>query len=799
MMKYINRSILLVLLFGLVSCHKQWSGEMNRTKEVPSSKGNEELDILDVKFSSTHKEMLLDVDMNSYISGRILTDSSNLKFVVTEICTNEFSKKNEVELQPQLVQIQNMATEAIAKRKFKILAIVDLTLPQPLVNEQRDALQEIKNVYGDEDIFVCFMHDSEISETLPLTDYVLQRYFVSHENSIKLLFRSIVDKRDEMRNPNGPFPITDNQALLIFSDGVVYDENDNPFDNKHYEYKAELDKVYPQLVKDTLSIYYVQMGTDWNEGNIESSVTLRRMCDNYDGVYQEGFDWKQMEADFKKKFDLAYCSYQFKMINPDKKVYSGHSHTLILECYDKKSNALLASDSILYTLGNAYEPIIVNGTNKSRTILQGVLLMSVLLFAIYLIFQFIIPTIRYLHFLKRYVIAYTGKGMAVSGKLVGDSCYMCKGNFRENDKIVVKCEHTLHKECWDENECKCPEYGGQCKTGSHYFNWKKPWDRKNASPYMNKLLIGCIAALGSWILFVSDIYLFPKELLDGIIRQFYDVNSVNMDADTTFDNYQSVLRVVPNIGFCIGLFNMLFLGMLSVTHGNWKKRIGRVLLFSLFCGISCWGFFFVECVAMLVFDLTAYSYVIDWVPWLFSSVLMLSILAWHIDKRLKKRTVVVSCIIGMLTMDVWRIIFISTFADYRLLLLLGFILYSTTLALCIPHLSFKSTHPFLSISGSIKPIDIALYKWFQASSSGIVTIGRSVDCDLQITWDVKGQISPVHAEIRIQDGTCRLYPIEKGVYIKGKPCFIEKGYKLYHGMSFTIANTRFTYKEDFVN
>lgn len=789
----------MVLLVGLVGCHRQWNVEDDGMKDASSSTRSEDMEILSIKFSPAYKEISLDVNLSSFLSGKILTDSSNLKFVITELCGNKLSKRNEADIQPQLVRIRNMATEASVKQKFKILAIVDLTLPQPIVDEQRDALQEIKNVYGGEEMFVCFMYDAEVSETLPLTDYVLQHYFVSHENSGKLLFRSIVEKRDEMRSLDGEFPITDNQALLIFSDGAVYNENDSPSDDKHYEYKAELDKVYPELVKDTLSIYYVQVGADWNEGNAESSVTLRRMCDNYDGLYQDVFDWKQMEADFKKKFNLVYCSYQFKMVNPDRKVYSGHSHTLVLECYDRKNNSLLASDSISYTLGNVYEPIIVNGTNKSGTVLQGILLMSMFLFIVYIMFQFIIPTIRYFHFLKRYVIAYTGKGMVANGKLVGDSCYLCKDNFRKNDKVVIKCEHTLHKECWDENGCKCPEYGRQCKTGSHYFNWKKPWDRKNASPYMNKLLAGCVAALGSWILFVSDIYLFPKESLNNVIQLIYDVKSVDNGVDTTFYNSQSLLRVIPDMGFCIGLFNMLFLGMLSVTHGNWKKRIGKVFLLSFICGFSCWGFFFIECVAMLSLGLTAYSFVIDWIPWLLSSVLMLGILAWHIDKQLKKRTVVISCIIGILTMDVWRIIFISTFADYRLLLLLGFILYSTTLALCIPHLSFKSTHSFLSISGSIKPIDIALYKWFQASSKSIVTIGRSVDCDLQITWEIKGQISPIHAEIHMQDGVYRLYPIEKGVYINGKSCLIEKGYKLYHGMSFTIANTRFTYKEDFVN
>lgn len=797
MMEHMNKAILLALLFCLAGCHKQWNIHIDRTENT--SLKSKEIEILGIKFSPTYEEVLLDVDMSSYMNRRILTDSSNIKFVVEEIYANELSGKNDAKSQPRLVQIQNMASKAADDKMFKVLAVVDLTLPQPLVDEQREALQDIKNVYGDEDLYVCFMYDSEVSETLPLTDYVFQHYFESRQNSEKLLFRSIVEKRDEMRNPNGVFPLTPNQALLIFSDGAVYDENDTPFDPMHYEYKAELDKIYQELVRDTLSIYYVQMGTDWVGKDIEASTTLRRMCENYDGLYQEEFNWRQMEADFKKKFDLVYCNYLFKLSNPDKKVYSGNSNILRLKCYDKISNSLLAEDEISYTLGSVYEPIIVNGTNKLKTVLQGVFIILILIFAIYLIFQFIEPTIRYLYFLRHYVTNYKGKGMVVHGKLVGDHCYMCKDNFRENDRIVVKCEHTLHKECWDENEYKCPEYGSRCKNGSHYFNLKQPWDSKNASPYMTRLLIGCIAALGSWLLFVCDISLFPKEILNNVIQQIYDINLVDVDNTTTLHEHQSRLRVIPNMGFCIGLFNMLFLGLLSVSHGNWKKRIAQVSLLSLLCGIGCWVFFFFQCAATLVFDMTSCSYLTNWIPWLLSSILLLKMHAWYIDKQLKKKAIVISCIIGTLTVNIWRVIFVGSFFDYRLLLLLGFVLYSTTLALCVPCLTFKTTHPFLSISGSIKPIDIALYKWFKTSSNTIVRIGRSVDCDLQITWDIKGQISPIHAEIRMQKGTCRLYPLEEGVYIKGKPCSLNKGYKLYHGLTFNIANTMFVYKEESVN
>ena len=42
------------------------------------------------------------------------------------------------------------------------------------------------------------------------------------------------------------------------------------------------------------------------------------------------------------------------------------------------------------------------------------------------------------YFTKMYVMVYKGKGMSVNNRLIGDSCYMYKDEFKEGDKIVVK-------------------------------------------------------------------------------------------------------------------------------------------------------------------------------------------------------------------------------------------------------------------------------------------------------------------------------------------------------------------------
>ena len=92
-------------------------------------------------------------------------------------------------------------------------------------------------------------------------------------------------------------------------------------------------------------------------------------------------------------------------------------------------------------------------------------------------------------------------------------------------------------------------------------------------------------------------------------------------------------------------------------------------------------------------------------------------------------------------------------------------------------------------------MDIALYKWFRSSPDRVVTIGKSVDCSIQLSWDLNGQVAPVHAEIRRYIGSLRLVALEEGITIGGKPLPVGKEEWLYHDRSFTIGNTTFKYIE----
>jgi len=95
----------------------------------------------------------------------------------------------------------------------------------------------------------------------------------------------------------------------------------------------------------------------------------------------------------------------------------------------------------------------------------------------------------------------------------------------------------------------------------------------------------------------------------------------------------------------------------------------------------------------------------------------------------------------------------------------------------------------------MKETDIAIFKWFVNNPEQIVTIGKSIDCSLQMSWDIKGQVAPIQCEIRLVGDMLRLTALEDGVVVGEKPLAAGKSIWLYHNTMFRIGDTTFTYVE----
>ena len=143
----------------------------------------------------------------------------------------------------------------------------------------------------------------------------------------------------------------------------------------------------------------------------------------------------------------------------------------------------------------------------------------------------------------------------------------------------------------------------------------------------------------------------------------------------------------------------------------------------------------------------------------------------------------------------WSFAFNSQF-DTREFLLLSYMIYCIGFAVSVAVTSPKSERYFLRVEGPIKTMDIAIYKWMSAAARRKrVLIGKSVNCELQMSWDLTSPIAPEQAEIRMVNGNLYLIALEEGVCHDKKPLRVHLRKRLYHGFKFSIGKTQFTYIE----
>lgn len=191
------------------------------------------------------------------------------------------------------------------------------------------------------------------------------------------------------------------------------------------------------------------------------------------------------------------------------------------------------------------------------------------------------------------------------------------------------------------------------------------------------------------------------------------------------------------------------------------------------------------------------SFIIDCIPWLLSGFIIAFIVSYGTDIKLKKALIgaTISIVFGLSSMYL-SFLSLNLQIDTREFQLMSYLIYCIGFAISVAATSPKSEHYFLKVEGAVKTMDIALYKWMDAPSrNGRVVIEKSVNCDLQLSWDLESFVAPEQAEIRKTKGNIYLVALEKGVIFGNKPLKVNVKKRLYHGTKFSIGKTQFTYIE----
>ena len=730
-----------------------------------------------VEFAPDNKTFSVWTGVVSDIGPYPLTDST-----ITRIEVDEFDDgvRTARRVQPKLVKAWNTESDQILEMGVKILALVDLTLPQDLIDAERAAVEEMLTVFNRDNLYLYFMPDVSGGRIVPASSYVLQQYFVSNGGQ-KHLFRSILDGIRILTDRKEPWADAKELKLAVLSDGKVYDENDAPYDPDHFDMES---RVLHADIPEDLDVFFVNFsrGVD-PSGDADTANALVSLCESTGGIFLPNFSWTQLENAMMRSYSRAFNSNRFDFVNPDGKIYRGDDNQLKINFYSVKDNHLVASATAHIKKGSLYKPIVVNGEPFGSVIVAGLTLGLMLGLLVYLICQLLLPFLRYLWFKHKYVKRYTGARMAVDGVQVQESCYLCKAPFEEGDEVVVKCEHTMHKSCWDENEYHCPEYGRHCKSGSHFYDAHHLFDRRNASFYLDWLLMAVITSILAWVAFS-----FWTQFSDG-----RHVLEALLPSEATED-YGTHLNQLPSFAFWIGFFLTAGIAFMSFRRKTPKVWL-EISLRALAAAIGSALLYLITSAICISLNLQSGSFLINLVPWILSSYLIAFVATYRTRVKLNRSVVLIAAGVSVVSLYLWSYLYMLIRMDFRVLLLFSYIIYAAGMVFAIARSAPKSEHYFLNVQGAVKTMDVALYKWFRANPNAVVSIGKSVDCSVQLSWDLQGNVAPVHAEITMKKGSLRLKALEDGVTVNGEPLVVDREVTLDHGTLFQIGQTTFTYQE----
>lgn len=771
--KGIRRAVLPILatLF-LTSCDQVMQtvgvgSDANFLSEILGQK-QEKMKVVDIKFAPDYKTFSLTSDIFDDIGPYKLEDTTKVRTEVVETINGIKTEHST----PQLVRIENIEAANISKSNIRLLVLVNRTLPQSTLDHIRTYIGEMRLAFNHDNLYVAFMDSTSVSKTIKVTDYVMDNYFKRSSKHFVYLYRSMLQKRAEMIQGEGVWEGASKKFLLTLSDEKVYGDNtDEPIDPDHYHYEEQMVAQDSASADSTFVAFYANVLQHKDVVSDHEENVLRLFCNNSGGSYLSNLKWVNCKEKILNTVHLVIPNHRFYFVNPDFKVYRGDIKKLTLNFYDTKTNALITSMSTTIALGEAFNPIIVHGRPIHIIILQGIFLTIFLLLLIHIIFQIIVPYIKYRRFLHKYVVSYTGQNMSFYNYTVQESCYLCKAPFEIGDEIVVKCEHTMHKSCWNENGYHCPEYSDRCKHGSHYYNTAHILDFHNAPFYLKWILMAIAASCMAWILFILYAHYSQHSAVHSSVTQ------------------------MPAFGLTIGFFLTLGISTLALRPRGDSRLIVSILLRSCIAAVGCFLSFLLVNLVIYLFDIKHFVFLLNWIPWTLSGFLIAYCSTFATRVVHNKPVLLISVLLGFFSMYLWALLFSKMELDFRVELLFSFLIFGVGLAACIATVAPHSEHYFLKVQGATKTMDIALYKWFRSEPNRIVTIGKSVDCSLQLSWDIQSSIAPIQAEIRLMKNIPYLFALEPGVFISNKPLRINKKKRLYHGTTFVIGKTTFTYLE----
>lgn len=578
--------------------------------------------------------------------------------------------------------------------------------------------------------------------------------------------------------------------LVILATGVDDAENIFKYLSADSDYKRVTEIDLHQSLRqhrDEVTVFVLGFGddperSDFDEAGLKAIATA---AGNPGGYFRAEPD--SVIERFHLVLDEISGDYQALFASPANMVYAGEQRTLSLEI----KSPIQAEGEITYQIGSPTRPLQTGAVDKGRQVLWGILGGLITFIVIIIMLQLIWPLIKNRIFSMNYVARYRP-----ASEELKKICPYCFEHFEAGDKLIIKCEHFVHKACWHENGHMCPEYGQNCTQGKQdYFDVSDPLSRKNKLFYLNWVLFGLLGGFLSWLVYVL---VMDKTPFDGFSRALilWLGKEENIDGITLF-----TLKIAPL--FTIGILKGFFLSLLFAHIEEYRRRsflvVLKILLRGIVGGIVGFVSFVLGSVILILFNLEHTNVLVDWIPWLFFggligySLTVKTTLSWKHGLLGGLISIVFSFIV----------LYAQLSPDFQVVwLLVAFMLYGAGLGASIATVRSTAEHYFLKIlNGPKEGNQIAIHKWMNVQGGlNEIYIGTSNVCEVQINWEKTQTVAEKHAKLYINRE--RKMPVIVSVqkdkntqYDERVDMQVGREYDLFNGTTFTIGSTAFQYIE----
>ena len=717
---------------------------------------------------------------------------------------------------PIVDSVIDIRQKRVISDQISILFLVDRSgsITQEALNKQFYQIADILGILPDTKVYISFMDSTVTTSQLATKDnlnYNFYEEFKVRNGTQKYLYKAIMSKMEELSGASAnhypevvhcpDFGDSTQKILFVLTDGKVKNADGSFIGGASFsDWK---DEIIGLSIKQESSeapyipIHCIYIGDPKTTGSVSdemealcSTTPVRDARNVLKGNFYTIFSVDDLQETLMGSIDSIAADYRLVLVNPGGKIYDGSQQLLTILFQDNQHED--AMGELRYAFGSQHVPIVVPSKKKrasnGSTILVGLCFGLLFTILVYLLLQYLLPWIQYKVFCKKYVVKYKKNRHGSSEE---QRCYHCKEPFEDGDDIVTKCEHVVHWECWIENRNRCPEYGvHNCTKGIHYYNQDKLSDPRNAPYFLTWLVYGLLAGLVSWV-FMRLLYsetLFSS-LINSLVQWLHPTDNLQESSSISFlYKIQSMLLC----GILLGFFITLFFSCVIEFRKKSVKVLGLILLRSLVGGVLGFIAFLLGAFVIIFLNKDSNCFYTDWIPWALFAVGIAFTLSFKTDIKLKNALIggLISVLISFV------VLYMGTFAK-ELLSMFSYMLYAAGFGIAIAVVHHVSEKYFLRVSGPVKERDIAIYKWMSVTGGfNRVTIGKSIDCILEMNWDDAVNIADKQVEIYLENDRPYCKALADGTLLSnGQMLQKDQAILLHHGTEFTIGNTLFTYIE----